>query len=648
MKALCIASALALAGCASASSKSTAPATQAAGDSRAGQPEAAGAAASPGGANPAASPGANPAASPSANPAASEGASPPAGPGATSAPAALKLPPEPPPMSDAEYRQQRPPPLAVQPRFIAPVPVLRKLRNGARLLLVENHALPLVAVDVVFLHGTDAEPLDKAGIAEFVADTVDEGTTSRTATQLAEQIEDLAALIGAGAGRESASVHLDCLSETLPQALELLADIVQHPAFRVPDVERVRTLRLTQLQQKNASPGALASDEAARILFGPRHPWGQPSGGTPASIAAIAPDDLLRFHQTWWVPNNAVISVAGDVTAARLQKLLEERFGQWKPRALPTISLPPVPELKSGILALDKPGTTQSQVWVLGRMFPARNPDALAMRIANMVLGGLFTSRLNMNLREKNAYSYGVGSGLSLQRSLGTFRAAGGVIAKNTVDAVREYENELNRFADGNVSDDELAKAKEAFTRSLPSALETNDAVAGALASLYSLGLPLDYYKTLPARVERIGKPEISRVVKKWLHPDRWPVVIVGPVAHSEDALRKLGLGPVEVKSAQGGGNVSRARPPPQPAEDPGASATPAPGSPATSAPGGEAGSRAPGSPGVPVAPSSAADQPPRQVNPRATGAAPQNAPAGAPQNAPAAAPPPPPAPSPK
>ncbi len=571
-------------------------------------------------------------------------------------PASAKPPPEPPPMQDAPYRQQRPAPLAVQPRFIAPVPVLRKLRNGARLLVVENHALPLVAVDVVFLSGTDKEPLDKSGLAEFVADTVDEGTTSRSATLLAEQIEDLAALIGAGAGRETSSVHLDCLSETLPQALELLADIVQHPAFRAPDVERVRTLRLTQLQQKYASPGALAADQAARILFGAKHPWGQPAGGTPESIGAITPADLLKFHQAWWVPNNAVISVSGDVTFTQVQKLLEERFAQWKPRALPKVALPALPELAPGIVALDKQGTTQSQVWVLGRMFPAKHPDALAMRLANTVLGGIFTSRLNMNLREKNAYSYGVGSGLSLQRNLGTFRAAGGVIAKNTVDAVREYENELRRFSDGQVSDDELAKAKDAFVRGLPSSLETNNAVAGALAGLYALGLPLDYYKTLPARVARIGKPEIARVVKKWLHPERWPVVIVGPVAQSEDALRKLGLGPVELKPAprsprRSGEAAAAAAPAPANATAP--AGTVAPGAPANgaapasgSAPatgaapasGSATGPVAPAAgapaPVAPVAPATAADQPPREVSPRA--------PAPAPHNAPAAAPPPP------
>ena len=462
--------------------------------------------------------------------------------------------PEPPPMPDAEYRQAKPAPLAVQPRFIAPVPVLRRLKNGARVLITENPTLPLVAVDVLFLHGSDADPIEKAGLAEFTADMVDEGTKSRPAAKLAEEIEDLAAQINAGAGRETSSAHLNCLTETLPKALELLADVVQNPAFRTEDVERVRGLKLTQLQAKKANPGALANDEASRILFGAKHPWGQPSGGTPESVGAITPDDLAKFHDTWWVPGNAVISVAGDVKATAILKLLEERFGKWKGKSTPAIKLPALPELKQrSIVALDKPGTTQSQVWVVGRMFPARDPDSVTMRLANNVLGGLFTSRLNMNLREKHGYSYGVGSGLGLMRDTGTFRAAGGIVAKNTVEAVTEYENELKTFSSGEVTDDELAKSKEAFIRSLPSALETNDAVASALAGLVSLGLPLDYYKTLPARVDKVHRKDIARAVTKWMHPDRWPLIIVGPVAQSEDALKKLDLGPVEVKAIAAG-----------------------------------------------------------------------------------------------
>ena len=474
----------------------------------------------------------------------------------TSSPAQVAPPspaPEPPPTPDEPFRAPRPAPLAVQPHFEAPVPVQKKLKNGARVLIVENHAVPLVAIDVRFLHGVDADPADRPGLAEFVSDTVDEGTQTRSATKLAEEIEDLAAHLGAGAGLESTNVHLNCLSETLPQALDLLADVVQHPAFRKEDVERVRVLRLTALAQKRASIGALAGDEVARILFGDQHPWGKPSGGTPEAVAAITPEELQKFHATWWVPNDAVISVSGDVKPAEIVQLLDAKFAQWKARPLPALKLPKVPVLsRRSIVALEKPNATQSQVWVVGRLFKAVDPDALPLRVANMTLGGLFTSRLMTNLRETHGYSYGVYSRLSLLRGTGTFSASGGIIAKNTVEAVGEYEKELTKFASGTVSDAELSSAKEALIRSLPSALETNDAVSGAMGNLVSLGLPLDYYRTLPLRIAKVGQKEIKRVVSRWMKPGQWPVVIVGPVGQSKGDLEKLGLGPVSVLPAPG------------------------------------------------------------------------------------------------
>lgn len=456
-------------------------------------------------------------------------------------------------MPEQAFRQTAPPPLAVQPHFVAPVPAQRKLKNGARVLVVENHQIPLVAVGVRFLHGVDADPPDRPGLAEFVADTVDEGTRTRSAEKLAEQIEDLAAHLFAGAGLESATVHLNCLTETLPQALELLADVVQNPAFRKEDVERVRVLKLTQLEQKKASIGALASDEADKLLFGPEHPWGKPSGGTPESVSAITPEELAAFHHGFWVPNDAVISVSGDVKTAEIVALLEKAFAGWKRRPLPKLSLPKLPPLPGRrIDALDKANATQSQVWVVGRLFPARNPDAVALRVGNQALGGLFTSRLNSNLREKHGYSYGVRSGLSLLREGGTFTASGGVIAKNTVEAVREYENELEKFAGGDITDAELAASKEAMIRGLPSALETNDAVAGALSNLVSLRLPLDYYKALPDRIARVSRADVRRVVRRWVKPVAWPVVIVGPVGQSKEQLTSLKLGPVSVEPAPG------------------------------------------------------------------------------------------------
>jgi zinc protease len=463
--------------------------------------------------------------------------------------------PAPPLMPEEAFRAQPPKPMASQPRFQAPKPVERKLSNGARVLVVENHSVPLVAVDIRFLHGIDADPLQKAGLASFVADMVDEGTESRPADKLAEQIEDLAAHISASAGLETTLAHLNCLSETLPQALELFADVVQHPAFRKEDVERVRVLRLTGLAQKKASVGALAADEAARLLYGEDHPWGQPSGGTPQSVASITPQDLTSFHRAWWVPNDAVISVSGDVKPDQIVKLLEEKFAAWKPRKLEKLHLARPPTLGPRTIdALEKANATQSQVWVLGRLFPAHLlADAIPLRVANMTLGGLFTSRLNMNLREKNGYSYGVSSGVSLMRSGGTFTASGGIVAKNTVDAVTEYEKELTTFSDGNVTEAELAAAKEALIRGLPSALETNDAVSGAMANLVSLGLPLDYYQTVAGRVSRVTRADVKRVVRKWIKPREWPVLIVGPVGQSKEALQNLGLGSVRMVSTQAG-----------------------------------------------------------------------------------------------
>jgi zinc protease len=481
-------------------------------------------------------------------------APPPAAPAAKSAPAPIAQPmPEPPLTPDQPFRAERPPPLAVQPHFEAPVPVQRKLKNGARVLIVENHQVPLVAIDVRFLHGVDADPSDRPGLAEFVADTVDEGTKTRPADKLAEEIENLAAHLGAGAGLENTTVHLNCLTETLPQAVDLLADVVQNPAFRNGDVERVRVLKLTGLQQKRSSIGALAGDEAARVLFGDQHPWGKPSGGTPESVAAVSPEELGRFHDAWWVPNNAVISVSGDVKPAEIVKLLDAKFATWEPRPLPALKLPALPKLANrSIDALEKPTATQSQVWVVGHLFKASDPDAIPLRVANMTLGGLFTSRLMTNLRETHGYSYGVYSRLSLMRSTGTFTASGGIIAKNTVDAVSEYEKELTRFSDGTVSEAELASAKEALIRSLPSALETNDAVSGAMDNLVALGLPLDYYKTLPGRIAEVGQQDVQRVVKKWVKPAEWPVVIVGPVGQSKAELEKLDLGPVTISPAPG------------------------------------------------------------------------------------------------
>jgi len=299
-----------------------------------------------------------------------ESAVPPAQPEKPSAPATPPPPapapaptPGSPPTPDAAFRAQKPAPLPGMPTFDAPVPVVKKLKNGTEVWVIENPAIPVVAVEVVLKSGVNAEPIAKAGLADLVVSLLDEGTKTRSAAKLAEEIEDLAMELGANAGREDMRVHVNSLTETLPQALDLMADVLLNPAFKPEDVDRVKALKITALEQKKGTPGALAADEAGRLLFGAKHPWGQPDGGTPQTLRAITVGDLQKFHDTWFRPNNALIAVSGDVKADQVVKLLDERLSAWKAKPLPKLQLPAPPEMKARTVTfVDKPNTTQSQI----------------------------------------------------------------------------------------------------------------------------------------------------------------------------------------------------------------------------------------------------------------------------------------------
>ena len=471
---------------------------------------------------------------------------------APAAAAATVKPPEPPATPDAEFRAHKPPPAAGEPRFQAPVPAEARLANGARLLVVENHAVPLVSIEVLVESGVDAEPAGKGGIASFTASMLTEGTKALPAQAFAARVEDLAARLSASADLEATRVRLNCLTETLPQALDLLADALVDPAFRPEDVERVRGLLLTGLVQKKASLQALARDAAARILYGAGHPWGRPAGGTPETVKSITRADLSRFHQEWYRPNHAIVAVSGDTTLAEVKKLLDAKLAGWKRKALPALKLPPLPRIEArSVTIVDRPGSSQSQVWVVGRLFAASDPDRVPFLVANNVLGGLFGSRLNMNLREEKGYSYGAFSGGRFGRTTGSFTASGGIQARSTAEAVGEFEKELSAFAGGALRPGELEKSKEALIRSLPARLETNDAVSGSIASLAFDGLPLDWYRRFPDLVARVDAGEVARVARAWVHPERMPVVVVGPKAEWEEKIRALGLGPVTVGAAE-------------------------------------------------------------------------------------------------
>jgi zinc protease len=307
----------------------------------------------------------------------------------------------PPPPADA-WRDGQPAPLPSAPPFSAPVAVAHTLPNRLGVLLRENHAVPVVVVELAIKTGVDGDPPGRAGLADFLGGVLDEGTKTRTSDQLAAQLEDLAAFLSVSTGLDGVRIHLNCLSDTLQPALELLADVALNPAFRTGDVERVRGQILTGLQQRRGNPAALASDEVARILYGPKHPWGQPAGGTPESVRAIRREDLVRFHDTYFGrATRSLVSATSSPSASSPGGAAVP--GAPAPFLLaPPRSRRPAPGGDSGLLGRD-PEPARPCHPHLAR-HPSRRPGALHRQRR---LGGIFTSRLNHQLREVRGWTTG-------------------------------------------------------------------------------------------------------------------------------------------------------------------------------------------------------------------------------------------------
>jgi zinc protease len=284
------------------------------------------------------------------------------------------------------------------------------------------------------------------------------------------------------------------------------------------------------------------------------------------SVKSIRRQDLVRFHDTYFRPNNALLSVSGDFEPEKMLALLAERFGAWRPKAVPPSRLPPFPkEGPRTVITVDMSDGTQSQLALATRTISATNPDALALSTANVALGGLFTSRLNHQLREVRGWTYGMFSSVGFNKRTGVFQVRGSVVAQHTVDSLKDVEAVLKDYATGDITEDELNHAKEGILQSLPQALETNDAVASTFVTLTNVGRPLDWYATLPARLGALGRDEVARASRAYLDPAKLPVVVVGP-RKDQEGLAGLQIGPIIDRTAEAKGLAARPAPPSAPA----------------------------------------------------------------------------------
>jgi zinc protease len=453
---------------------------------------------------------------------------------------------------DEPFRALPPEPAKAE-QFHAPIPQNLTLPNGLHVYLIERHEVPLVALTLAVRSGADTDPSGKAGLASFTLDMLDEGTPTRDAAAIAKGFEDLAVRYVTAADADASSATIISLPDALPKALEIFADVVLHPEFTEPDIKRVKQERLGQIAQALDDPATVGQHVLSRLIYGARHPWGYPAEGTVKSVQGFTRSDLVAWHAGAFRPSSAAIFVVGDVTPAALMPLLTQKFGGWKDSAAPKPVQRVLPKQGERVITVvDKPDAPQSQIWIGEVGVASGAPDIFPVRVMNHILGGGFTSRLNGNLRTEHAFSYGVFSFYDTHREAGPFVAAGGVVADKTADALGEFLKELTKMQSGQVTDAELADAKEALVQSIPAHFTRNEQTAAAYAAAWSHGLPLDYYANYQKRVAAVTKADVAKAAQDRLHPEQMAIVVVGPRAQIAHNLGKLGVGRVELRDANG------------------------------------------------------------------------------------------------
>lgn len=431
----------------------------------------------------------------------------------------------------------------------APFPPVDRatLSNGMKVVLARRTAVPIVRLSLVVDAGFAADDPKTPGVSSMTMAMMEEGTSSRPALQIADELAALGAQFSAGSGLDTSTATISVLRDKLDPALDLYADLVLHPAFPDVDLARVKQNTLARIQQEKVQPFGLALRVIPALLYGRTHAYGQPltGSGTEASVSAMTRADLAGFHSARFRPNHSTLVVVGDVTIAELTPKLERAFSTWKPgevtaKNIATVNGPASPQL----YLLDRPGAEQSVILVGAVGAPKANPDEYALIAFNDAFGGSFSGRINMNLREDKHWAYGAGSFAFDARGQRPWIIWAPVQTDKTKESLQEVLKELREVTTSRpLSASELDDAKDRLTRSLAGRWETGGAVAGAIEEVVAFGLPDDYYSSFAQRVRAVTPEDVAGVVSKALSPDRVVIVVVGDRAKIDPGLKELGLG---------------------------------------------------------------------------------------------------------
>lgn len=434
------------------------------------------------------------------------------------------------------------PKIGPTPSFTPPPVARRTLSNGLEVLVAERHELPILTLNLVVKGGESLVPAGKEGLASMTASLLTEGTKTRDSLQLAGALSEIGASVDADGELEHSTLSLTTLTKHTDKALEIYTDVLLSPAFPQKELDRLRGQRLNALKARLDRAEGISGVVFPRLLYGQEHPYGRPDLGTPKSVTSLTRDDVVDFHKSLFLPNNASLIVVGDTTPDAITALLEKALKTWKPGDAPKAALPEPPSSKPlTVYLVDKPAAAQS-VLAVGQVGPPRStPDYFPLTIMNAILGGQFSSRINLNLREDKGYTYGANSHFAFRIGPGPFEAGGSVKTDVTKEALIELIKELEGITGARpATDAELAFAKDRTIKGFPSRFETTFGVAGAFTGLVLYKLPPDYFTTYQSKVEAVTKADVDRVAQKYLDPKHMTILIVGDRSKVEPGLKSL------------------------------------------------------------------------------------------------------------
>jgi zinc protease len=468
----------------------------------------------------------------------------------------LEILPFPPYKADAAVDHTKAPAIGTAPELKLPKLQRATLSNGLKVILAERHEIPLVDLSLAIDAGYASDQTATPGTANMAMGLLTGGTKTRSALQISDEQALLGARIAAFSNLDLSIVNLSALKSKLDPSLDLYADVILNPVFPDSDFQRQQKLQIAGIQREKNNPVQMALRVAPGLLYGAGHPYGNPltGSGTTASVEKLTRADLAKFHDTWFKPNHATLVITGDTTLAEMTPKLEKLFAGWKPGTTPEKNIKNVQlPAKSVVYLLDKPGAQQSVIIVGNIAPPTANPKEIALEAANDDLGGMFGSRLNLNLREDKHWSYGVQSLLLGARAQRPFLAIAPVQTDKTKESLAEINKEFRGIlSDHPVTEEELTRIQANETLSLPGSRETMDSVSQSVIDLIHFGLPDDYYETYSGKVKALKTSDVEDAAKIIVHPDNLIWIVVGDRAKIEDGIKGLGLGEIKLLDADG------------------------------------------------------------------------------------------------